>query len=158
MDRLRPWLYIGKYRDTLDRSLLAANRIEAILQLAELVEHPGITSLYLPVEDFEPLRPDLLRQGVDFVRAEKRAGRRILIACGAGINRSTAFALATLKEEEGLTLLDAFYEVKQRHGEAMPHPPIWASLCRYYQEDVPFEKLLQPRAPGSAVHQRNEKL
>ncbi len=26
MGRIRPWLYIGKYRDTLNPNLLAANR------------------------------------------------------------------------------------------------------------------------------------
>jgi protein-tyrosine phosphatase len=142
MDRIRPWLYIGKYRETLNPSLLAVNQIEAMLQLAELVEHPGIISLYLPVEDFQTLRPDLLRQGIDFVRAEKRHGHRVLIACGAGINRSTAFTVAVLKEEEGLSLLDAFRLVRQLHPEAMPHPPVWVSLCEYYQENIPFDKLL----------------
>jgi protein-tyrosine phosphatase len=142
MDRIRPWLYIGKYRDTLNPNLLAVNRIEAMLQLAELVEHPGIVSLYLPVEDFQPIPPDLLRQGIDFVRAQKQHEHRVLIACGAGINRSTAFAVAALREEEGLSLLDAFRAVKRVHPEAMPHPPIWASLCEYYQENIPFDKLL----------------
>ena len=142
MDRIRPWLYIGKYRETLNRRLLAVNQIEAMLQLAELVEHPGIVSLYLPVEDFQPIPVDLLRKGIDFVRAEKGQGQRVLIACGAGINRSTAFAVATLKEEEGLGLLDAFRAVKRSHPEAMPHPPVWASLCDYYQENIPFDLLL----------------
>jgi protein-tyrosine phosphatase len=143
VDRIRPWLYIGKYRDTLNRRLLEANQIQAMLQLAELVEHPGITSLYLPVEDFQPVPPDLLRQGVDFVREQRRLGQRVLIACGAGINRSTAFAVAVLIEEEGLSLLDAFRAVKRQHREAMPHPPVWESLCAYYQEDVPIELLFR---------------
>lgn len=142
MDRIRPWLYIGKYRDTLNPNLLRVNRIEAMLQLAELVEYPDIISLYLPVEDFQPIPPDLLRQGVDFVRAEKQQEHRVLIACGAGINRSTAFIVAVLREEEGLSLLDAFRAVKRVHPEAMPHPPIWASLCEYYRENIPFDKLL----------------
>lgn len=146
MDRIRPWLYIGKYRDTLNPNLLAVNRIEAMLQLAELVEHPGIVSLYLPVEDFQPIPPNLLRQGIGFVRAQKQQKHRVLIACGAGINRSTAFAVAALKEEEGLDLLEAFRMVKRSHPEAMPHPPIWASLCEYFQEeDISFEKLIALR-------------
>lgn len=145
MDRIRPWLYIGKYRDTLNRNLLAVNRIEAMLQLVELVEHPGIVSLYLPVEDFQPIPHDLLRQGIDFVQAQKQQEHRVLIACGAGINRSTVFAVASLKEEEGLSLLDTFRAVKQSHPEAMPHPPIWASLCEFYQEDISFEKLIALR-------------
>ena len=137
MDRIRPWLYIGKYRETLNRRLLIANQIEAMLQLAEAVDQPGIASLYLPVEDFEPLPPDLLSRGVEFVRAEKCKGHRVLVACGAGINRSAAFCVAVLKEEEGLGLLEALRAVREKHSEALPHPPVWESLCRYYQEDAP---------------------
>lgn len=145
MDRIRPWLYIGKYRETLNRSLLAVNQIEAMLQLAELVEQPGIVSLYLPVEDLRPVPFDLLRQGVDFVLAEKEQGHRVLVACGAGINRSSAFSAAALKEAEGLSLLDAFRTVKKAHPEAMPHPPVWESLCLYYQESVSFTEILSVR-------------
>jgi protein-tyrosine phosphatase len=143
VDRIRPWLYIGKYRDTLNRRLLEANQIQAMLQLADLVEHPGIVSLYLPVEDFQPLPSHLLQQGVEFVREHKRLGQRVLIACGAGINRSTAFAVAVLTEEEGLSLLDAFRAVKRQHREALPHPPVWESLCSYYQEDVAIDLLFR---------------
>ncbi len=142
MDPIRPWLYIGKYRETLNHRLLNVNGIQAMLLLAELIQHPGITSLYLPVQDFAPIPPNLLRQGIDFVRAEKAQAQRVLIACGAGINRSSAFAVAVLKEEESLGLLDAFRAVKRCHAEAMPHPPVWESLCSYYHEDVPYIELL----------------
>ena len=142
MDPIRPWLYIGKYRETLNQRLLNVNGIQAMLLFAELVQYPGITSLYLPVQDFAPIPPYQLRQGVDFVRAEKAGAHRVLIACGAGINRSSAFAVAVLKEEEGLGLLEAFRVVKQRHAEAMPHPPVWESLCSYYHEDVPYIRLM----------------
>ncbi|NOK62678.1 MAG: hypothetical protein GFH27_549293n76 [Chloroflexi bacterium AL-W] len=89
MNQLRPWLYIGKYIDTLDQQRLTRYGIRAMLQLADLVEQPEITSLYLPVDDFEPLPFNVLRQGVDFVRDAKQQGHTILVACGAGINRST---------------------------------------------------------------------
>ena len=142
MNQLRPWLYIGKYSDTLDQQILTRHGIGAMLQLADLVEQPGVTSVYLPVEDFEPLPFDVLRQGVDFVRNAKQQGHTILIACGAGINRSTTYCVAALKEEEGLGLLEAFKEIKQKHGIALPNLPLWQSLCTYYQEDVPFQKVL----------------
>jgi protein-tyrosine phosphatase len=112
-----------------------------MLQFAEAVKQPGITSLYLPVEDFAPIPFNKLRQGVDFVREEKRRGHSILVACGAGINRSTAYCVAVLKEEEGLGLLDAFQEVKRKHSIALPHLPVWQSLCEYYKEDIPFHTL-----------------
>ena len=145
MAPVRPWLYIGKYRETRDYSLLKVNRIQAMLQFAEPVEQPGITSLFLPVEDVEPIPATLLRQGVDFVRDQKRQEHRVLIACGAGINRSKAFVIAVLKEEEGLGLLAAFQDVKRRHAEAMPHQPVWESLCAYYHEPVPWVDLIHQK-------------
>ena len=88
MDAIRPWLYIGKYRETRDERLLVASGIQAVLQLAEEVPYQDITFTYLAVEDGEPLPPHLLRQGIDFVLSEKRRGHTVLIACGAGISRS----------------------------------------------------------------------
>jgi protein-tyrosine phosphatase len=138
---IRPWLYIGKYRETLNPDLLAVNKIQAMLQFAEPVQQPGIASLFIPVEDIAPVPVQFLDRGIAFVRDQKRQGSRVLIACGAGINRSSAFAIAALKEEEGLKLLDAFREVKRRHADAMPHRPVWESLCRYYGEDIPYAEL-----------------
>ena len=141
MHRIRPWLFIGKYRHTRELQLLQAHNIQAMLQLAELVEQPGVTTLFLPVKDFAPLSPQLLQQGVDFVKEQMQKNHTTLVACGAGINRSTAFCVAVLKEVEGLSLLEAFGEVKRRHRQAMPHPPVWQSLCQYYAEDVPMDRL-----------------
>ncbi len=138
MDQIRPWLYIGNYRDTKNQSYLALKAIQAMLQLAENVEQPGITSLYLPVEDFAPLQVNLLEKGVAFIRAQKSLGYRVLVACGAGINRSSAFCTAVLKEEEGLSLFDAFKAVKRKHPESIPHKPVWESLCNYYNEPIPY--------------------
>ena len=145
MDEIRPWLYIGKLRDTLHTSYLQFKSINAMLQLAEQVEQPGITSLYLPVEDFAPLNFRLLEQGIIFLHEQKRLGNRILVACGAGINRSSTFCTAALKEEEGLSLLDAFKEVKKKHPESMPHEPIWISLCNYYEEKTSYLELMRIR-------------
>jgi protein-tyrosine phosphatase len=141
MNPIRTWLYIGKYRDTRDDVVLMASRIGAMLLLAEPVQHEGIESLYLPVEDLAPIRPEHLAHGVAFMTEQKSLGRRILVACGAGINRSSAFATAALKEIEGLGLLEAFQSVKRYHRDALPHPPVWRSLCDYYKEDVPYSQI-----------------
>ena len=134
MDEIRPWLFIGAYRDTLNKSYLEFKSIRAMLQLAEKAEQPEIVSLYLPVEDVAPISGKHIRQGVDFILEHKQKGNRILVACGAGINRSSAFCAAALKEEERLNLFDAFKEVKRLHPESMPHEPVWNSLCEYYGE------------------------
>ena len=138
MDEIRPWLFIGKYRDTLQLSYLQSKSIQAMLQLAERVEQPAIESLYLPVEDVAPVSSKHIRQGVDFVREHKQNGHSVLVACGAGMNRSSAFCTAALKEDEGLSLFDAFKEVKRLHPESMPHEPVWISLCEYYNESTPY--------------------
>jgi protein-tyrosine phosphatase len=138
MDEIRPWLFIGKYRDTLQLAYLKSKSIQAMLHLAERVEQPNIVSLYLPVEDFAPISSEHIRQGVDFIRGHKAKDNRILVACGAGINRSSSFCAAALKEEEGLSLFEAFKEVKRMHPESMPHEPVWESLCKYYNETTPY--------------------
>ena len=143
MDEIRPWLYIGKYRDTLDRFYLSARGITAMLELADKVEQPGIVSLYLKVEDVAPISSKHIRQGVDFILEHKKKENRVLVACGAGINRSSSFCAAALKESEGLSLFDAFKEVKRLHPESMPHEPVWESLCAYYNEHTPHLDIMR---------------
>lgn len=141
MDQIRPWLYIGKYRETRDYHLLTSHEITAMLLLAELVEQEGITSCYLAVEDGEPLPIEMLKKGVDFVVTKRQQGNTILVACGAGISRSATYAIAALKEVEGMTLVEAFHEVKRTHPESMPHPALWATLCEYYNEPVSWVEI-----------------
>lgn len=151
MNAIRPWLYVGKYRETLDADLLSARKIGAMLQLAEAVTHPNIESLYLPIEDGVPLPGPLLRRGVDFALSEKQRGQTVLIACGAGMSRSVAFAVAALKEAEGLSVLEAWREVKKHHPESLPHPEIWESLCAYYNENVSTGEMLNALSAGGDV-------
>ena len=143
MDAVRPWLYVGRHREARDVSLLSANRIGAVLQLAEPVAYDTIRSLYLPVEDGVSIPAPLLRQGMAFVLSAHAEGLRVLIACGAGISRSAGFAVAALKEAEGLGLLAALEQVHRCHAEALPHPAIWESLCAYYDEPVPIREMLE---------------
>lgn len=146
MDQIRPWLYIGNYSDTLNKDDLDSHSIQAMLQFAALVEQTGITSLYLPVMDMSPISSRLFKEGVAFVLNEKEKGHSVLIACAAGINRSTAFCIAALKETDGLSLLDAYKEVKRNHSRSMPQEPVWESLCRYYKEETPYTDLLRTSA------------
>ena len=138
MDEIRPWLFIGKYRDTLQLNYLRSKSIQAMLQFAEKVEQPNIVSLYLPVEDLAPISSKHIRQGVDFIREHKAKDQRVLVACGAGINRSSSFCAAALKEEEGFSLFEAIKEIKRLHPESMPHEPVWESLCKYYNETTSY--------------------
>lgn len=141
-----PWLAGGPVFDTFDPQLLADQGIGAMLQLAIRKEQPGIPRLHLRVADRGPLPPVVIREGVDFVRDHKHLGHLVLIACAVGMNRSVTFAIATLKEEEGGSLLAILRDIQQTHRTALPHPELWQALCAYYQEDVPL--------PGYAPRQR----
>jgi len=134
---VRPWLVIGRYRDTQNPNWLQSRQISAMLQLAAPVSQPGIVSRYLAVEDGEPLAHDLLREGVAFVREQRAAGKNILVACGAGISRSATYVVAALKEEEGLSLVEGLRDLRAVHPAALPHMALWESLCDYYDE--PFD-------------------
>lgn len=140
---IRSWLYVGKFREIQDDDLLKRRGISAILQLADSIKQPNILSLYVPIEDGEPLPFEKLKKGIEFVRLAKVGGGNVLIACGAGISRSASFAIAALKEEEKLTLLDAFRQVLAKHPQARPHLELWQSLCEYYEEDVPYKGILK---------------
>lgn len=141
MHRIRPWLYIGNYTDTTMPDLLHAHEIGAMLQLAEHVPQAGIAELYLAVEDGEPLPTDLLARGVAFIRAQRAQERHVLVACGAGISRSTTFAIAALHEIEGLSLLDAYRAILERHPDAFPNMALWNSLAAYYGDDMDFRAM-----------------
>lgn len=143
MQQIRPWLAIGSFRDRQDAARMRAAGVGAMLELAGQVAVDGVESLYLPVEDGEPLARPSLARGVAYVLAQRAAGRLVLVACGAGISRSTTFAIAALREAEGLTLLQAAQQVRRRHPGGMPHPALWASLCAFAGEPLPYAALLR---------------
>ncbi|RDV11074.1 hypothetical protein DXT99_25495 [Pontibacter diazotrophicus] len=143
MDPVRPWLFVGKFRDTLNPKNLKANNIEAMLQFAELVEYPGIVSFHLAVEDGIPLTTADFQRGMRFILQHHQSGKKVLIACGAGISRSVIFTIAALRETEGTALLTAYQEVVNAHIEALPHPALWKSLCTHYQENIPYIQVLR---------------
>ena len=143
MNSVRPWLFVGKFRDTLNPNYLKANNIEAMLQFAELVEYPGILACHLAVEDGVPLTPVDFQRGLNFILEQHQQDKKVLIACGAGISRSVIFTIAALRETEGTALLGAYQEIVNAHIEALPHPVLWKSLCAFYQEDIPYIQVLR---------------
>jgi len=132
MTQLRDWLYIGNYRDSREKEYLETLGVDALLQLADNIQHEGMDCLYLRVEDGEPLPHDLLEQGIKFIREQKAAGKTIMVACGAGISRSATFCMAALMAEENLDIFEAYHEVHRLHVDAMPHYKLGISLAKYH--------------------------
>lgn len=143
MDEIRPWLYIGIYRDALNPRFMEDYSIQAMIHLAENVTLPGVHSLFLQVEDLGSIPADHIETAVHFIKDNLSQNRNILITCGAGINRSTAFCVVALKEVEGLGLLEAYKEVRKRHRDALPNKYVWESLCEYYDEKVPYLEIMK---------------
>jgi protein-tyrosine phosphatase len=138
MNQIRPWLYIGKYRDTINLPLLQFHQIGAMLQFAELVEQPGIVTFYIDQDDGVPVPSENFHKGLKFIISNKEAGRNILVACGAGISRSATFTIAALSAIEQISLKEAYIEVKRLHPDTMPHPAVWKSMCIYFKDDTTF--------------------
>jgi len=134
MKIIRPWLSVGKFLEPRDRELMVSSGVEAILTLYWPVEHEGIESLHLPVEDGVPLKGEVLRRGVDFILRHKAQGHGVVVACRAGISRSVTFVVAAIKEAEGLSLDEALSNVVERHRFAEPGEVLWESLVEYYDE------------------------
>ena len=141
MNQIRPWLYIGNYRDTIDHALLADEGITAILQLAAYPIYPDSVNMFLPVEDGAPLPDHLLRVGLDFIR-QHHADKKILVACAAGISRSATFCIAALHEVEQLSLADAYRAVKQARSIIIPHYALWDSMCGYFGEQTSYRQVV----------------
>ena len=148
MYAIRPWLLVGKYTETLDRALLAASGVGAMLQLAEAVPQAGVASLYVEVDDGAPIPPAALVEGLAFVREARERGHTVLVACGAGTSRSVAFAAAALKEAEGMGVLDAVRAVQSRHPGARPHYRLLESLCAHFGEAASTAELVRAWTGG----------
>lgn len=141
MFQINDWLWIGNYRDTNNLAALQQHQIGAMLQLAEAVPQPNIEHVYLAVEDGESLPHPLLQQGLAFIHQQHLDSKRILVACGAGISRSTSYAAAAIKEAEGVTLREALRSIRVNHPDAFPHPALWVSMLSYFDDEAATDDL-----------------
>jgi dual specificity phosphatase 12 len=63
-----------------------------------------------------------------WVTERLRAGRRVLVHCYAGINRSSTVCCAALMFLEGLSPEEALARIRQHHPLAWPDPYHWFTL------------------------------
>jgi predicted protein tyrosine phosphatase len=126
---IRPWLYLGNYKETFNLELLQLHGIKAMLQFAEPVEQAAIPFLYLALEDGNPLPPGMLQKGIEFIYHHHQNENKVMVSCGAGISRSVSFIIAALKEIDNIPLIEAYQSVLIVHPGALPHLALWYSLC-----------------------------
>ena len=133
MKWITPDLAIGSAYYDSDKAELDSHGIRAVLQLYEGHEDWPVHwhALHLPISDGQAAPCETLRRGCDFVQAERRAGRKTLVACLMGQSRSSTLVLACLLAD-GYAPADAWRLLKGRHPNAYPHPILLQSLLECY--------------------------
>lgn len=136
--KVRDWLYISDFATATSATIVKDAGIQAMLQLFQAFEMAGIETLYLDVPDGLSLRRDLIERGIAFIQEQQAKKHRLLITCGAGISRSVMFAIIALREIEGVSLKEAYYQIYGGHPKAMPDHIHWQAVAQYYDEVSDF--------------------
>src|SRR5579884_4117010 len=136
---IRPDLALGGRVDPLNVPRLAKLGIGSIVDLrAEESDDPslladnGIRFLHLPMPDAHPLTQEQMRVGSRWVRAERAAGRAVLVHCQYGVGRSVMLVAATLIDE-GVPVHDALEQIRARRPRMALSEPQLAAVYEYAQ-------------------------
>ncbi len=84
------------------------------------------------LDDNELVPPGCFERSAAFIREQREAGHNVLVACWAGVSRSSTFVLAYLVGELGYDLRDAWALLRARHPRAWPAPEMWTSLIAHF--------------------------
>eukprot|EP00928_Gymnodinium_smaydae_P031830 TRINITY_DN23236_c0_g2_i1.p1 TRINITY_DN23236_c0_g2~~TRINITY_DN23236_c0_g2_i1.p1 ORF type:complete len:1239 (+),score=158.27 TRINITY_DN23236_c0_g2_i1:40-3717(+) len=146
--KLLDWLFIGGIDDAVDVASLQEREIGAVLSLAHWWEvaarfqcDDDLPSLYasrgmefLEVDAEDRLFFDVVERSWPaaerFLETCRAEGRRVLVACKAGHNRSAAICVCWLVLHEGLTLLDAIDHVQLMRGTVLSNHGFRLQLVR----------------------------
>jgi hypothetical protein len=133
IDHVVDRLYISGWRATMYADYLRQAEITHVLKLYAGIPYfpDDFDVVELGIQNGDPVPPDAFDSGVLFVVGHLNAGRPVLVLCGAGINRSSTFVLASLVAR-GYDLHAAFTLLRQRHPQATPHPRLWESLIQHF--------------------------
>lgn len=142
IDHVIDGVFIGSSRATAHAPHLRRAEIRHVLKLYEGGPFfPRDIIVYEnPIPDGEFVPKAMLSQGVDFIMRQVYNNRRVLVACKAGISRSSTFVLSFMLES-GYDLASAYDLLFTKHPEASPHPKLWESLIvhhdlKYTLDDV----------------------
>ena len=132
-------LFVGGF----DIQPLTRPEVDAVLNLGEIPSRWNGNSLYHPLDRWENQG-----EGSDGMSVEELAGqaqqvvdlleqgKRVLVHCVAGFNRSVTVCCAVLILLEGLSAKDALARVREHHRWARPDTHHWLQLRWLAQETV----------------------
>ncbi|MBX6770771.1 MAG: HAD-IA family hydrolase [Chloroflexi bacterium] len=134
---ITPDLAIGGRVDPVNVPRLARLGIGGVVDLrAEESDDPslladhGIRFLHLPMPDCHPLTREQMHEGSRWVRAERAAGRKVLIHCQHGVGRSVMLAAAVLIDE-GVPANEALARIRARRPRTAPNDAQVAAIYAY---------------------------
>jgi serine/threonine/tyrosine-interacting protein len=139
-------LFLGTRQEALDSTLPEWAGVTAVLTVYESdgapdAFPPGVNALQLHVRDGRPVPAEVLRRSTHFIREQRAAGGKVLVACGLGISRSPTFVAAYL-HEEGADLRDALRVIIAARRQVFPHPALLQSVIDCYGAPVTLSDLL----------------
>jgi len=120
LHQLRPWLFLGDAEAAHSLHILQTNKITHILNVAEDVENMFPDDFQyenLHVKDFgqDSGISRVFEQAAKFAEEVKKSeGKKLLVHCFAGMNRSPTIIIALFMILEKKTLKEAFCEVKRK--------------------------------------------
>ena len=135
-DQIRDGLWLGGSLDyDRDFRFLIDNQIGAVIDIRQersdnldFYGEYGIEHLKLKVPDIVVPPVDVISVGVDFIAAQRAAGRNVYVHCAKGRGRSATLVAAYLMRSEGLTFEEArddmtatrpLVKLEPRHGERL---------------------------------------
>lgn len=135
----RAWLETPNYSQV-ENGLYLGGRVsepppgtQAVLNLCEQEDSYRVgVSQWEAIRDGAPAPSlDWLRQRVEFIDAQRRAGLTVFVHCDAGISRSGMVAVAYLMRRDGLSRDEALQLLRNRREVVRPNQAFMALLTEW---------------------------
>ncbi len=88
--------------------------------------------LSMDIQDRVALPHDSIREAMEYIQAQLKAGRKVLVHCEMGISRSASIAAGYLHGFCGMPLEEAVDAVRAANPMADPHPALLESIREYF--------------------------
>ena len=146
-----PGLYVGSKpahgRHPYDVIVLAAEEYQP-----HATRFPGAHVIHVPLDDapWRQMRPDEIADAVrigEVVARHLRAGRRVLVTCAMGLNRSSLVAAIAMHDVHGMGADEIIARIRRARGEWALSNPNFEKLLRAVV-DVKGGSGRRDRAPG----------
>lgn len=117
-----------------DVIVLSAEELQPESAEEARVVFPGVEVVCAPLDDVDPITPAIIRvanEAADYVARKVRLGRRVLVTCAQGKNRSGLISALTLVRLRGISGKEAALVVREARlpaAKALTNPAFSAYL------------------------------